>query len=428
MEKQDGSIQQGGRKPLLLRKFSDLGTFISNVYQEFIDDRCMILASGIVYSTLISIVPFIAFILTLLSAFNVFDDAVVQVRVFIDSNLGQVAGEQLSSLLDSFITNARGLSAVSLISFLITSVLLFNRVWISINQIYHTPMDRSLARFGRFVTILILGTLLLGAYLSINSIFSRWFLSVFNSGILSGWFYPLLTTITPWLIPWFLFFLIIFIVPRNRVKLGSALLGSFSGAVGFFVANWLFSRVIIRIVNFSLIYGSLASILIALFWVYIIWQIIFVGVEIAYVHQYPKMVGKKHHLENSPDEQLAIGIDLMISVGVKFQKGKGASSLRELCSKLGYSERKLLEYLNLYTDYELLIVVHGGNNPLYLPAKPLESIAVSEIITLLYQGSDEEGLENPLLSEGAGIAARMLESSISSLEHVMVSDLVDKSQ
>ncbi len=361
--------------------------FIGLTARHFDNDKCSIMASSIVYTTLISLVPFLTFIVSLLSAFRVFDNAVFYFRDLLVDQFGEVAGNELTTMLSGFISNAGGLGAVGLISFLITSIILINRVWIMINQIYRTPMNRNrLARFARFITILVVGTLLLGAYFSINSVFSRWFLNLVGSTMITQRIYLLVSRFAPWLLTWLLIFMLIIAVPSTRVKVSSALLGSVAGTIAFQLANSIFSKFVIKIVNYSVIYGSLASILIMLIWIYILWIIIFGAVEVAYVHQYHPVIEHKNGLEEPPLRQLANGIDIILHIARHFQEGKGAVQAKALGKELGIPDRQLFMFLEIFERHGFIISVdRTGRN--YMPARPLELIKLTEILAVLFGGA-----------------------------------------
>jgi len=379
-----------------------LGAFVALTAKHFESDRCFILASSIVYTTLISMVPFITFIVSLLSAFKVFTFAMDSFRVLLVDQFGAVAGTELTNMLDGFISNAGGLGAVGLVSFLITSVILINRVWITINQIYRTPMHRNrIARFSRFITILIIGTLLLGAYFSIESLLSSWFLNLVGSNILTQWFFRLIATIGPWILIWLVIFLLIFAVPSTKVKFKSALIGSVCGTIAFQITNTVFSSVVIKIVNYSVIYGSLASILVVLFWVFFLWIIIFGAVEIAYVHQYRPDIEKKQGLEEPPSLQLANGLDIILLIARFFREGKGAAQAEELSTELRIPDRRLFMFLELFEKAGFIISIDRlGKN--YVPARPLGDILITDITSVLFGGMrtlDEQTLGEKAVSE-----------------------------
>jgi membrane protein len=105
-------------------------------------------------------------------------------------------------MIETYTGNATSLGVIGIISFIITSLLLINKVWSVINQIYHTSVNRNpLRRFAGFLTFLIVGTLLLAAYFSVQSVMSTWYTRLMGLPAISGWL-KVVQTVSPWIITW----------------------------------------------------------------------------------------------------------------------------------------------------------------------------------------------------------------------------------
>jgi membrane protein len=390
--------------------------FSKVVFQNFSRDKCLILASSVVYSTLISAVPFLAFIISLLTAFGMFDLARESIVEIIQQQFGDVLGTEVTSLINVFVQNAANLGVVGLVSFLIASVILINRIWVTINQIYHASQNRNkVARFSQFLSFLIVGTLLLSAYFSVNAILNS-FLSQF---IVVGMFWEVIGMIGPWLIIMLLFFLLIYLVPNTKVKIISALIGAAVGTVCFQVANLIFSSVVLKVVNYSIIYGSFASVLIFLVWIYLWWVIIFGAVEVAYVHQYRPDRTKRWGLPNPPAEQIAFGFDILHGLAEHYRRGKGAVSVRDLGNQLKIPDRTLYTYLDLLERSGFILKVDRAGHH-YLPARPLDDMDTTLIAETLFGKSIHPATQQ---SPGDDMASQIFLNGVSKLKAKSLKDL-----
>ncbi len=400
--------------PISIRRFL---VFSQMVVQNFDRDSCFILASSVVYSTLISSIPFLAFVIALMTAFGAFDMAKESFQEMFVQQFGSLAGIELLSQIDSFVKNAGNLGVVGLVSFLITSVILINRVWVTINQIYHTSINRNqLGRFAQFITVLVVGTLLLSAYFSVNAIMSD-FLSQF---LAIGVFLKILGKIGPWLIVFLSLFLLIFFIPNTRVRVRSAFVGAFVGTIAFQLANRLFTAVVLKMLNYSIIYGSLATILIFLVWLYLWWVIIFGAVEVAYVHQYRPDENGQKGLANPPAEQIACGFDILSTLSSHFKQGRGAMNVRDLGLILKIPDRTLYSYLDLLEQSGFIIKMDRTGRH-YIPAKPLEDISIKEVAAVIYgQNPHDRGT----WSEGDRIANEIYESGVSAIKEKNLDELI----
>jgi membrane protein len=379
-------MQGGQMKQNVIGALQRAAAFSKAVIQNFSRDKCLILASSVVYSTLISAVPFLAFIISLLTAFGMFDVARQSLIEIINTQFGELLSSEITSLINTFVSNAANLGVVGLVSFLIASLILINRVWVAINQIYHASQNRNrIARFSKFLTFLIVGTLLLSAYISVNAILNSFLSQFFVFGI----FWKIIGTIGPWLIILILLFMLVYYVPNTKVRFFSAVLGALVGTICFQAANLLFSTVVLRVVDYSIIYGSFASILIFLIWIYMWWLIIFGAAEVAYVHQYRPDMIRRRGLPNPPSEQIAYGIDILCGLAEHYRQGKGAVNVRELGNELKIPDKTLYTYLDLLENAGFILKIDRPGH-LYIPARPLDDMDVSVIAQTLY-GEKEEG-------------------------------------
>ncbi len=389
--------------------------FSQMVIRNFTRDNCFILASSVVYSTLISAIPFLAFIIAMLTAFGAFNIAQEVFLEFFAEQFGTDAGQGMIEMLDGFIENAGNLGVVGLVSFLITSVILINRVWVTINQIYHTSMNRNqVARFAQFITVLIVSTLLLSAYFSVNALMSKFLSQFFAFGL----FMQILGLIGPWVIIFLVFFLLIFAIPNTKVKWSSAAIGAAVGTLAFQMANTLFNNVVLKVLNYSLIYGSLATLLIGLIWMYLWWVIIFGAVEIAYVHQYRPDEKRHKGLVHPPAEQIAYGFDILHALSVHFKEGRGAMSMRDLGLKLKIPDRALYTYLELLEQEGFIIRMERSGRH-FIPARPLDDLRIVDAARIIYG----EQKKRSGLSAGERLSEEMLKLGISKMGSRSINDL-----
>ena len=112
------------------------GKFLSTVFRQAMKDNVLNSASGLVYSTLLAIVPALTFIFTFFNILGVLEPLTNFISQWLGELAGPEAGGELMVLLNRYTRNATSLGVVGLVSFLITMVLLINKVWSVINQIY----------------------------------------------------------------------------------------------------------------------------------------------------------------------------------------------------------------------------------------------------------------------------------------------------
>ncbi|MDD2297482.1 MAG: YihY/virulence factor BrkB family protein [Sphaerochaetaceae bacterium] len=422
------SKEKKGKKNISQRKKRSnfLGrsiTFLEVWYGKFLKDRITLLASGIVYTTLISIVPFISFLVAFLSLFNVLQPFYTILAELFTSIFGEVAGNQLVEMIAQFSSNASGLGVIGLISFIITSMLLINKVWAVINQIYRTASTNMniVRRSLGFLTILIVGAILLGAYISVKSLLSSWVARILGWQFFENIPLVLLRFLVPWMIGWLFLFLMILVAPNAKVSGVSAAIGGLVGTLGMYVVNYLFSTLISKALSYSVIYGSFATVFLFLLWVYMLWVVILAAVEVSYVHQYQPAKGTLVK-PVSPAEQLANGINVMMVIGQKYRNKGGETKIRDITDRLLMNERQLFAVLDLLV-HENFIIATNNTKTAYVPARPLEDLKVVKLVGALY---GEVYLEQNLDTIGDSIASQINAKGIKTLGSLTVSNLVER--
>lgn len=379
-------------------------------------------ASSMVYSTLMALVPAVTFIFTFFSAFGVLEPLVDLLRQWLSDVIGAEAGIQLMDLLNLYTANATSLGVVGLISFLITMVLLINKVWIVINHIYRTSRNRnSIKRLANFVTFLIIACLVVAAYISIQSVVNSWYLNLIGESValwsrVVGFIAPIFTT-------WVILFMLTFFVPNTKVRFSSAMIGSVTGTL-FLV---LFSKLLFLLsgmaARYSVIYGSLAIVFLFLFLFYVFWTVVFYSIELAYVHQFRPDIQVYKGLPQSPALQLCEGVNIMMLIGSNFRNGGGSTTTKEMMDRLAIPDRRLNGFLELLTQLKFITPTNNGHT-MFIPMQPLESLKVQDLVNSLYGLSTIELDERD--TAGEAIASQVQARGVSSLGNLTIENLLQR--
>ncbi|NCC63711.1 MAG: hypothetical protein EOM15_03520, partial [Spirochaetia bacterium] len=100
--------------------------FFRLVIRQSLKDNILNSASGLVYSTLLAMVPALTFLFTFFNTFGVLEPLISFMTEWFTELAGEEAGGQLMTLLNQYTRNATSLGVVGLVSFLFTMVLLIN--------------------------------------------------------------------------------------------------------------------------------------------------------------------------------------------------------------------------------------------------------------------------------------------------------------
>ena len=250
------------------------------VVRRFVEDRCLMVAGSLTYTSLLALVPLFAVTLTLTAQVPLVRDFIMQVKAFVLENfLPDLAGRMVGVYMEEFAQNAARLTVIGLVIILATAIALMFTIDNAFNDIWRTKQRRSWwKRLAAYLSLLSFGPLLIGASLSVTSYvvhlthkFDR-ILPIIEDGLLM--FIPFGLTMLALVLAYGA-------VPNRYVPNRHAVIGGLFAALLFEVVKYLFVAYIIIVPTYSLVYGAFASLPIFLLWLFCCWLVVLIGAEVA---------------------------------------------------------------------------------------------------------------------------------------------------
>lgn len=260
---------------LKLRKTPPLVDFAALVWRRFREERCMQIASSLTFTTLLAIVPIITVALTLISAFPVFREFMLQVQQFLVQNMLPESAETIAHYAQQFADNAARLTAVGIVFLFVTAMIVLLTIDRALNQIWRVPRRRTtVQRVFIYWALLTVGPLLIGASLSLTS----WLVSL-SLGLVREIPYAafVLAKVMPIVLTGLAFALVYITIPNRRVLVRDALSGGFLAALAFEGMKHGFAAYITHFPTHKVVYGAFASVPIFLLWIYLSWLVVLFG-------------------------------------------------------------------------------------------------------------------------------------------------------
>lgn len=341
-------------------------------------------ARGLVYMTLLTLVPLLAVAFALLRGFGV--EGVIEpwlANMF--APMGG-SGEQVVAYLIQFVnqTRAGSLGIVGVVFLFVSVMGLAQKIEVAMNRIWAVDTERSLhVRITGYMSAILLAPLMLGALMSM--MFSMqdaaWLQPYVNIpglrqvlGIVTGLVpllaaFAVLTCIYVW-------------IPNCRVQWVPALVGAAFFLALWFPVSWLFATFIASSANYSAIYSGLASIVILLIWLNFLWLLFLLGAKVAMLVQRPQERSPFADKHWHGDEQLSTAIALMTTILDGFRRGEAARDLEQLAIAIQATPRKVSWLLNLLTEAGML-TASGDRPPRYLPSRAIASYTLRDIYDAL---------------------------------------------
>ena len=338
-------------------------------------------AMGLVYTTLLSLVPLLAVSFSVLKGFGVHN----QVEPLLLSLL-QPLGEQGVEITNKIIefvdnVNVRVLGSLSLVFLFYTVISLLTKIEQALNNTWRITEYRGLIqRITEYISIIMVGPVLIFAGIGLTTSIST---STVASALASmegyGTMIWLLGKLTSFLLITGAITFIYLLVPNERVKLKSAFTGAVVAALLWKVTGWLFSSFVAGSAKYSAIYSGFAVAIIFMIWLYIIWLILLVGASVAFYHQHPERTSSRQQvLRLSARLREKIGLLLMLRIGQSFHHDGEKLTRQQLSRNLDIAAEALSLVIRPLEERGL-ITESCDKKRVFLPGRSLEHISISEI-------------------------------------------------
>ncbi|MDN3608571.1 virulence factor BrkB family protein [Vibrio ostreicida] len=241
-------------------------------------DRININAGYLAYITLLSIVPMLTVLLSVLSSFSVFENAGTAIQDFVIMNFVPAAGDVVKGALFEFVANTGKMSAVGGGFLFVAALMLISNIDKNLNYIWRIQHKRRVMfSFSMYWMVLTLGPIMVGTSIAATSYITS--LKILDSETISS-VYEVLLSWLPFLLSFFAFMGLYLLVPNKKVMVSNAAIGAVVAALLFEASKKGFALYITQFPSYQLIYGALAAIPILFVWVYLCWLIVLIGAEV----------------------------------------------------------------------------------------------------------------------------------------------------
>ena len=355
-------------------------TVVANA--RYRDDVLSLQAMSLTYSTLLSLVPFLAVMFSVLKAFevqNVLEPFLTQML----QPLGQAAS-QVANRIINFVDNIRVgiLGALGVAMLFYTVVTLVAKVEDALNQIWRLPRSRTWPqRITTYLSVVLVGPVMVFTALTlIASAQSYWLVErLFEIGFFS-YIFTLTTSVMPFVLLCATFTFLYKLMPYTNVRFSSALIGGATAGVLWQLVGMAFAAFVANSAQYAAVYSSFAIIIVFLIWLYVGWLIFLIGAEVTYFHQYPSVFlheafrgGRGHRFE----EWLALSA--LIEITRRHFSDENPWRSTELADYLGVSS--LENFVDRFVRAGILL--RSAEPEGIALARPPETLAVKDILDIV---------------------------------------------
>jgi membrane protein len=339
-------------------------------------------AMGLVYATLLSLVPLIAFAFAVLKAFGAHRDLQPIIYEFFKP-VGASAGELTQRVMDFADRVSTGVvGSLGLALLLWTLLGTIKKVEDGFNFLWRVEHARSFARrITEYVALLIVGPIVIVSFIAL----AHNALDTATAGI--GRYMPFwdrLTTfallVSPYVMVTAIFTAVYMFVPNTKVKWLPAMVGGVSAGVLWAAVGKVFTALVVYSTRLTIVYAGFALIVAALLWTYFGWLILLVGAQLSFYVQnrnYLRLGLTELRLSAVQREQLTLKV--MYLIARAYHDGKTRWSVDGLAHELGMPGIAVSRIINSLEAAKLVTLTDEEH---LLPARDLGQISLREILDI----------------------------------------------
>ncbi|WP_405240186.1 YhjD/YihY/BrkB family envelope integrity protein [Lentisalinibacter orientalis] len=402
--------------------------YVWAIVRDLMSGQLTMRAMSLVYTTLLSIVPLLAFSFSVLKGFGIHRELEPQLTEFL-APLGS-QGERIVTTLMNLVNDVDGgvLGGVSLAFFIYTAFSMVQKIEESVNYVWHVSNPRSITRrFTEYFSVLLMGPVVLVVALGIiasirnNALAERLIeIEPFGTAIVAA------GQLTPYLLAILALTVLYKLIPNTRVKFRAAFVGGLTAGILWATTSAVFASVFVGAGGrIQVVYASFAIAILALMWLYLNWLILLLGAQIAFYNQNPGFLRLGHRetrLANSLRERLALNV--MYLVGAAFRGGSGCRTVRELAKELAIPGIVISQVV---TNLEDAGLITSTEQERLVPAREPARIGLQDILDAVREGGDTGSWRPPSWTPAiADLGERIDEALEAVVDERTLSDLLDQ--
>lgn len=256
---------------------------IKKVYKSMGTDNISDYSSQCSYYTILSFIPFIILLLTLIQYTGINQETLFDIiSRIIPSSMNSI----VINIIEEVYSKSLGTISVSIIFTLWSAGKGFYALTRGLHKIYKTDSSESSSYIHLRIrviieTIVFIILIILGM---IGMVFGNNLLSILQNkfGIFKGFtlLINLLTKILFLMSTSMVFAVVYKFIPNHKVTLKSQIYGAVFGAIALNIISFVFSKYLDIFKGFSITYGSLTTLMLVMMWTYSCFYTVFLGAEI----------------------------------------------------------------------------------------------------------------------------------------------------
>lgn len=255
--------------------FKKIKMYITSINNDRINQS----AAECSYYVVLSFIPFIILLLSLIQYTNINSEEVFEIlKYFLPSNINEI----IIQIIKEAYSKSIGTISISIVFTVISAGKGLYSLTKELNQIYKCNQLKNKWIHLRIITIFKTVFFVVVIFLIlIMFVFGKTLISTLESNlkmipIFNDMFYQIIFCILA-----FIVFVVIYkVIPNHKVRIRSQIKGAFFSSILLNIVSFIFSQYLNIFKGFSYTYGSLTTLMLILIWTYMFFYVIFLGAEI----------------------------------------------------------------------------------------------------------------------------------------------------
>ncbi len=354
-------------------------------------DRISLRANALTLHTLMSIVPVVGLAFALAKGFGM--EARLEKEILSRFENQPDMGQKLIQFSQSLLENTHGglIAGVGILVLLFSVIMVITEIESCFNDIWEIHESRSWARrITNYISFLVLFPVLFLISSSLTAFLSSKLPSLLP-GFLEGPGTYILKWIS-WSLIWLLFTGLYFLLPNEKVRPFSALIGGVVAGTLFLIWEQIYIKLQVNLTSYNAIYGSFAALPLFIIWLRASWTIILAGSKFSYMHQHLESYEAEKETKtfsNKASKDLALRIFLRLTKA--FLQGQPPTRVEELSASLNVPRRFVVAVLTSLLRSGLVrevLIDNDQEDRAYQPGKDPSTVFVLDVLNAVENDGD----------------------------------------
>jgi membrane protein len=350
------------------------------ILRDLIGGELTLRATGLVYTSLLALIPAIALSFAVLKAFGAHRELAPFLLEFFRP-LGD-AGPVMVERLMMFAERVSGglVGAIGLLLLLWTLVGTVKKVEDSMNFVWRVDRARSiLRRVVEFAVLVTLGPLVVVTVIGLSKLaLDRVAVVTIEDFTLGQQVAQLLLRLAPFAIVTGLFTAMYVLMPNTRVRMGPAFIGGLAAGITWTSLGKIFTAMVLYTSRLELVYAGFAIVIAAFLWTYLGWLVLLAGAQLSFYLQNPHYLRLGHSLLRlSNDEQERLALDVMARIAMAHRAGDAPWTIERMSRALGLPGIALA---NMAAHLEKAGLIAQADDGKLFPGREISNITLADVV------------------------------------------------